>query len=899
MGRFHELAAAARALGRRRQDEIELDEEVRFHLDMEAQALEKAGVPPDEARRRARRDFGGVDRYKEEVRDARGTRWLEDLAHDARFSWRSLRRRPGFTFVAALTLALGIGATTALFGVVKAALLTPLPWGRPESLAVVWSAWKGFDQTWLSYDEWEAYRTEIRAFQDVAIFTDGASMLTDGTGEPERLRSGSVSANLFPVLGVAPQLGRAFTAEEDRPNGANVVILGHDVWQRRFGGDPAIVGRAIQIGGRASTVVGVMPAGFRLPLDYGAAGATQLWLPLATDASQNGATPGPAFNPNGGSHGYYGVARMAPGATTDQADAQLQALLARVDGQNGYKMPPQFRAYAVPVERQITQRVRPVLLVVFAAVGLVLLIACANVAGLLLVRGEHRRRELAVRVALGIGAPRLARLLLMESLILAVLGGTLGVALAALGVWLVRHTAPAGLARVADTQLDLPVLGFALGVAAVAAVLSGVLPAFEGTRVAPAHELRDGGRGATVGAARLRWRQSLVVAEVALAVVLVAGAGLMIRSVRNLFAIDAGFRAERVLTMRLSTPSTWYGDSVRVAGFWDELQRRVAALPGVQRVGAARLLPLASEMGDWGLRVEGYTPPPGEGVPGDWQVVTPGYFEAMGLRLRAGRFLDARDGMGAPQAMVINRRFAEKYLAGRDPLGARVRVGGSPDSLTYTVVGVVDDVRHNALTIDVKPQFYATLAQYARAPGNTARSMSLVVRTGVDPATLVTPVRAQIRALDPRLPVSEIRTMDDVVGQSIAEPRFAMGLLGLFGVLALTLSAIGIFGIVAQVVASRSHEFGIRAALGAKPRALVALSLRAGAVQAGAGLAIGVVTALALTRVMRAFLHGVAPTDPVTFVTVLVVTGAVALAASVWPARRAGRVDPAAVLHEG
>jgi predicted permease len=316
-------------------------------------------------------------------------------------------------------------------------------------------------------------------------------------------------------------------------------------------------------------------------------------------------------------------------------------------------------------------------------------------------------------------------------------------------------------------------------------------------------------------------------------------------------------------------------------------------------VGAARLLPLASEMGDWGLRVEGYAPPPGEGTPGDWQVVTPGYFAAMGVRVRAGRALDARDGMDAPLAMVVNRTFAARYLAGRDPLGARVRISGAADAPAYTVVGVVDDVRHNALVAEAKPQFYATLAQFARAPGNTARSMSLEVHTDGDPAALEPAVRAQVRGLDARLPISEVRTMDAVVGASIAEPRFAMGLLGLFGVLALGLSAIGVFGIVAQVVAARAHEFGIRAALGARPRELVALGLRAGLAQTGLGLAIGVALALGLTRAMRAFLHGVAPTDPATFALVLVVTGSVAVAASAWPARRAGRVEPATVLHEG
>ena len=893
MAWYHEVASAIGALIGRKRHDRELDEELRFHLDMETRRYVESGLSPDEARRRARRDFGGVERHKDDVRDERGTSWLYDGWNDLRFAGRSLRRRAGFTAVATLTLALGIGVTTALFGVVKRVLLTPLPYGDPNGIVVVWSAWKGFDQTWLSYDEWEGWRARIRAFADIALFSDGATTF-DGD-VPERIRVANVHANLFSILRVRPMLGRSFTADEDRANGPRVVMLGHALWQRRFGADPAIVGRDLRIAGESYKVVGVMPPDFRLPLDFGAAGRTEAWFPLAVDPASEAQVPGPEFPRGGSNHGYYAVARLTPGATAATANAQLRTLVAELE-RFGYMANVGFHAFVVPVEEQITGRVRPVLLVVFGAVGLVMLIACANVAGLLLVRGEARRRELAVRVALGADSRRLTRLLLAESGVLAALGGAVGVGLAALGVRLVRASAPDGLPRVAETTVDWGVLAFAVAAAVCAALLVGILPALQAGQVAPAGELKEGGRAATAGRARLRWRQSLVATEVALAVVLVVAAGLMIRSVRNLLAIDAGIRPDGVLTMRISTPSTWYPDSVRVAGFWDELQRRVAAVPGVRNVGAVRLLPLATEMGDWGLQVEGYTPPPNQGTPGDWQIVTPGYFEAMGLGLREGRFFGTRDDMAAPLSMIVNHAFAEKYFAGRRVLGGRVRIGGAPDSLTYAIVGVVNDVHHNTLIAQPKPEFYATLAQFARSPGSTRRSMSLVVRTDGDPAALAAPIRAVVRQVDARLPVSEVRTMREIVNAAIAGPRFAMELLGLFGALALLLSAIGIFGIVSQVVASRSHEFGIRAALGATPRELVGLSLRTGAAQAMVGLAIGIVVALVLTRAMTSMLQGVTPADPLTFAAVVLVTGFVAVAASVGPARRAGRTDPARVL---
>jgi putative ABC transport system permease protein len=894
MAWYHEIASSLASLVRRRHRDSDMDEEIRFHLEMEARRRAETGMSPSDASLRARRDFGGVERHKDDARDERGTSGFFDAWSDLRFALRSLRHRPGLTSAATLTLALGIGATSAVFGVVKHVLLAPLPYAQPDRVVAVWSAWKGFDRTWLSYDEWEGWKARVAAFSDIGLYTDGAATVDGDT--PERVRSASVQANVLPILGVGPERGRGFSADEDRPGGARVAVLSHELWDRRFGADPSVVGRQVQISGNATTIVGVMPAGFRMPLDYAAGERTDVWFPLATDAASEGAVPGPAFPKGGSNHGYYGVARLAAGATAATANTQLRGIVAELE-QFGYMANVGFHAFVVPMDEQITGRVKPVLLVVFGAVVLVLLIACANVAGLLLVRGETRRRELAVRVALGAGDKRLARLLITESAVLATLGAVAGIALAVLTVRLLRANAPPGLPRLAETSIDWSVLAFALVVACVTALLTGILPLAHARRIAPAGELREGGRGATSGRARLRWRQTLVAAEIALAVVLVAGAGLMIRTVSNLLSIDPGFRADGVLTMRVSTPSIWYPDSLRVVAFWDDVQRRVSALPGVKRAAAVRLLPLATEMGDWGLTIPGYMPPPNQGAPGDWQVVTPGYFETMGLALREGRAFTSGDDIGAPLAMIVNRAFEQQYFAGRHALGGRVRINSRDTTRWYTVVGVAEDVHHNALVGTVKPQFYATLAQFASAPGSTRRTMSLVVRTDGDPKALIASVRAAVRAVDPRLAVSEVRTMRDIVDAAIGGQRFAMQTLGVFGLVALLLSAIGIFGIVSQVVASRFHEFGIRAALGATPNDLMAIGLRSGLRQAMTGLATGVVSALLLTRVLRTLLQGVSPSDPLTFIAVVAVTGVVAVLASLAPAIRAARIDPNTALR--
>ena len=895
MAWYHEIASSVVALVRRPRQESDLTEEMRFHLEMETKRNIDLGMSEADARKRARRQFGGVERHKDDTRDERGASTFFDTWSDLRFAVRSLAHRPGLTAAATLTLALGIGATSTVFGVVEHILLRPLPYAQPDRVVAVWSAWKGFDQTWLSYDEWEGWKARVPAFADIGLYSDGAATL-DGDS-PERVRSAIVNANIFSILGIKLARGRGFTADEDRPGGPAVAVVSNALWERRFGGDPSIVGKRIQVSGSERLIVGVMPPGFQLPIDYRAGERTDIYFPIATDAKQQGAVPGPAFPSGGSNHGWYAVARLAPGATAATANAQLKSIVAELE-KFGYMANVNFRAYVVPIDEQITGRVRPVLLVVLGAVVLVLLIACANVAGLLLVRGEARRRELAVRVALGAGTKRLARLLITESAVLAAIGGATGVGLAWATVRVLRTNAPAGLPRLAETSIDWSVLLVALVVSIMTALLTGILPLAHASGLALSGELREGGRGATTGRARLRWRQALVAVEIALAVVLVAGAGLMIRTVRNLLTIDAGFNADGVLTMRVSTPTVFYPDSTRVIAYWKDVEQRVAALPGVKRVATVRLLPLATEMGDWGMTVEGYTPPPNQGTPGDWQIVTPGYFEAMGLKVREGRTFTASDNdLGSPLALIVNRAFEQQYFAGRRALGGRVRISGADTSKWYTVVGVVDDVHHNSLIGSVKPQFYATLAQYALAPGSTRRTMSLVVKTDGDPKSLVAAVRGAVRSVDPRLPVSEVRTMREIVDAAIGGQRFAMATLGVFGLVALVLSAIGIFGIVSQVVASRLHEFGIRAALGATPNDLMTMALGSGLRQAVTGLAIGIVAALALTRVLHTMLHGVTATDPLTFGAVVVVTGLVTVVASVAPAVRAARVDPNAVLR--
>ncbi|MEP7064676.1 MAG: ABC transporter permease [Gemmatimonadota bacterium] len=886
------------ALLRRPALERDMAEEMRMHIEMEADELQRTrGLSRSDALRQARLAFGGAERFREESRDARGTRWLEDLAGDARYAVRTLLRAPGFAIAAALTLALGIGATTALFSVVHAALLEPLPFGDPAHTAVVWTGSYDNAGSWMSLDEYELLTYMPHVFDAVGFYETETRSVT-GAGEPERVHAAQISQQTLRALRVAPILGRDFSPEEDLPGSNHVALLGYSFWQRHFGGDPSAIGKHIEVAGKQRLVIGVMPQSFRMPLDFDDRGATELLTPLAATDSAYGAVPGPALAKGGGSHGSYAVAHLAKGVTVAQANAELLKVTSRLVDEGVYQSSARFRMTVVPLREQISGSLRPALLILLGAVALVLVIACANVAGLLFVRGERRRRETSLRAVLGAARQRLARQFLTEGIIIAIVGGSLGMFVAWLGVQATRAWAPRSLGLVSGVSLNVGVLAFALVTTIGTVLLFALAPTLAATRVNATESLKDGGRGSTVSNARLRARQIMVIGEIALSVVLIVGGGLMIRTVQRIMSIDPGFNSEGVLTMEISVPASRYTDGARISGIYDELRRRIAALPGVQHVGAARLLPLAAPIGNWGLIVPGYAPPPGMNTPGDWQIVTPGYAEAMGLHLVSGRFFDERDNPEGPVVYVISERMVHEYFAGRDPLGASMQL--SNDSAPMgTVIGVVRDVEHNGLTSSTDPTFYALHSQFGRSAQFTPSTMNLVVRTSGDPLALAAPIREQVHALDPEIPLAHVRTMDDIVRSSIAKQRFSMLLLAAFGVLALVLAVVGIYGVVAQLVAARRQEFGVRAALGASPNALVRMSLWDGVKQTGIGLAIGAAAALMLSRLLQGMLYGVSPSDPVTFGAALLLTGTVAMAASYLPARRAGRVDPVSALGAG
>jgi predicted permease len=669
-----------------------------------------------------------------------------------------------------------------------------------------------------------------------------------------------------------------------------VIVLGYGVWQNRFGGDPEVVDQVVELDGVARRVVGVMPRGFALPTDFteDAAEPTQVYVPDQVDFSQG----------DHGNHGYYAAATLVPGATAARATAELKALTAASTRAGLYPEAMRFDAFAVPVEEEIRGGARRALVLVFGAVGFLLLMACANVANLLLARAEGRQREIAVRAAIGAGKGRLIRQLLTESLVLAVAGGTLGLLLAWAGVKIIAAKGAAGLPALAPIGIHPRMLLFAAALSLLTTLLFGFAPALQTLRLNLTESLRDGSANASAGLRRQSLRAALAGVQMALAVLLLLGAGLMLRTLDALLHVDLGFQPEHVLTLQLRPPEASYKTPESVVAFYRALLDRVRGLPGVHAAGLVRSLPLAASIGDWGLDIEGYVESPGNHAKGDWQVVSDGAFEALGERLVRGRTLAAGDTAEALPVAVVNETLARTYWPGQDPIGKRMRMGSATTRPWMTVVGLVRDERHNGVTAAIKEKFFVPYAQFPRArEGDAARGMTLVLRVAGEPMRLVNPIRAEVRALDPRLPVANVRLMTDVVDASMATPRLTGTLLTIFAGLALVLAAVGVAGVLAYLVSRRRREIGIRMALGASRANVLGLIVRRGVLYAGAGIAAGIAAALFLTRLMEGLLFGVAPRDPLTFVAVSAILLVIAVVASLIPALRAARVDPLEALR--
>jgi predicted permease len=813
---------------------------------------------------------------------------VDTLRQDLEIGVRGLARSPGFTASALVILSLGIGATSAIFSVVRAVLLAPLPYAEPDRRVLIWSRWVGFDKTWLSDQEVVDYRTQARTLAAAAAWTTVQQNLT-GDGDPLRVGVGLITANTFEVLGSSPALGRAIRPEEDVPNGAPVAVLGHRLWQARYGGDPAIVGRRIALDDVPVEVVGVMPDGFRLPTDFteDAAEPTELWRPLQMDTA----------NLERGSHGLYGAAILASGQTAATATEELRALTRRMTEQGLYPEAMRFTAFAVPVDVEIRGHVRPAMWVLMGAVLVLLLIACTNVAGLQLVRGDARVRELALRTAVGAAPGRLVRQLVTESLVLAAIGACAGLLLAGAALRALIAIDPTSLPPLSPVGIDGTVVLFTLVLGVMTTLVFGLAPALGTLGLNLADALREGSQQATIGRGRQRLRGVLVAGEVALAVVLVVGAGLMLRSLAALGRIDLGFNPDGVLTMRLAVPAARYDTPERVVGFYRQLVERARAVPGVSAAGVVRVLPLATTIGDWGLDIEGYEEAPGRNAKGDWQIVSDGAFEAMGMRLVRGRRLAASDTSTSQPVAVVNESMARLYWRDGQAVGGRLRVGNLSNPWAV-VVGVVADERHNGVTGIVKEKFYIPHSQWHVATGgNLIRNAFVVVRTTGDPAALARPVREAVRAIDPTVPVATVRPMTEVVSAALATPRLTTFLLGTFAAMALVLAAVGIYGMLAYVVSRRTHEIGIRVAIGADRGDVMRMILAQGLTLTTVGLVAGVGVAMALTRLIASLLYNVTPLDSWTYAAVVLVCLGMSLVASLLPTLRASRVDPLAALR--
>src|SRR2546423_1524163 len=891
-----EVRAQLTELGLPAVRETEIVEELSQHLEEEYERMLSRGASEDQAHQKAleqlntpdllRREFENVDCPVSKQPVASGAQgsinFFADVLQDARYALRMLGKNPAFTSIAIIALALGIGANSAIFSVVNAVLLRPLPFKHPEQLVMVWenAAHLGFPRNTPSPANFLDWQKQAQSFAGMAAMAERSFNLT-GVGEPERLEGRRVSANLFDLLGVPPLLGRAFVPADDNP-GSHVLLLSCSLWQRRFGSDQSVIGRAITLNGKSYTVVGVMPPLVQLPGYENR--HDQLWVPIAfppDEAAQRG------------NHFLEVIARTKPGITLKQAQAEMETISARL-AQQYPDYNTRIGAVVIPLHEQVVGDIKPALLVLLGAVGFVLLIACANVANLLLARAAVRQKEIAVRLALGANQSRLIRQFLTESVLLAMFGAGLGLLLAFLGLRALRTFIPASISQVETINIDARVLIFTALVAVMTGIAFGLAPAVQGSHLNLNDTLKEGGRDSAGGSKGNRARSLLVIGEVAVSFVLLIGAGLLINSFFHLRNLDPGFRADHLLTMKVDLSEGKYPDRERRAAFFDEVMRRVRELPGVQSAAVADNLPLTFNGNSMTIGVEGVTdPPPGQRPDVIFRAIGPGYFNTMAIPIVGGRDFTDQDKADSKDVVVISEKTAQHFWPGQDPIGKRLKPGSSTSKSEWReVIGILKEVRQKDLIAPPKMQMYFSYRQPKEIAANP-----LLVHTTIAPMSLAGSVRNAIWSVDKDQTVAQIDTMDHIVTEAVARQRFSMVLLGVFAALALLLASVGIYGVMSYSVAQRTREIGIRMALGAGRADVLQMTVGQGLKLVGAGMILGLGAAFLLTRVMATLLYGISATDPITFIGISVVLLAVAILASYVPALRATKIDPMLALR--
>jgi putative ABC transport system permease protein len=887
---IRDLLFRLRALFRRGAMEAEMDEELRSHFENQVAKHVASGRTPEEAVRRARLEFGGYEQLKEECRDARGVRVIEMLVQDVRYALRMLRNSPGFAVVAILTLALGIGANTAIFSVIDSVLLRPLPYDDPGGLVMVWEndSQHPNPHNTVSPPDFLDWQSRNNVFAGMAAIADQQDTLT-GNGLPEEVVVQNVTANFFSVLGVNPILGSGFTAENGQEGHQSVVILSFGFWKERFAGDPTIVGKTVVLNGHPQAIVGVAPQDFTWFIKDGSlTGAKpQIWEPFVF--------PQVFYERKNVGRFLTVVARLKRGATVPQAQSQMTAIAAHIAEEypdfNGY-----WGANVLSVRDQISGDLRPALLILFGAVAFVLLIACANVSSLLLARAAGREREIAVRTAIGASRWRISSQLLTESVLLALIGGAIGVGLAVWGTNVLLAASPENLLDLRSISIDWRVLSFASGTTLLAGFLFGILPSYISAHSGISETLKEGGRGSSAGKRRRFARSAFVVAQMCLALVLLAGSGLLIRSFIRLVGVDPGFDASHLLTFKVSLPSSKYGKDPACLAFFRQLLGRISALPGVRSVSMNDFPPFSGLGSATGVHVLSQPERSLMDLPvAAVRVVGADYFPTMQIPLRSGRTFNEQELTEERHVVIVNQAFADQYLKGVNPLGQKAVIYmkslEESKNIPSEIIGVVGDVRQMGLDTPAEPTVYWP------HPELVVSEMTVIVRTENDPLALVSAVRNELRQMDPEQPMAAISTMDELLARSLSRSRFTMLALGVFAALALVLACVGIYGVIAYSVTQRTQEFGIRMALGANRRDVLALVLGQGTRLTLLGITLGVMAALVVTRLMATLLYGVSATDPLTFTAVALLLAVVALAACYIPARRATRVDPIVALR--